>query len=1647
MNRSLLAAALIALVIGFGAGFIVAKGVPGRAGAHADATSDVWSLFGKPRAVGAPRRGEPMPAGFAVWKTRLDTSGQQALGCVRLTRPLDPAKSYADFVLISPQADHPPAVTARGDELCIGGVDFADRKVTLLHGLPDKAGDTLDQDTDVDFTLGDKPPYVGFAGDGVILPRDESDGVGVETVNVAQLYVEVWRVPDRNLVRRSISAPAPTPEGDYADDWEAKPDDEGQIVWKGKVAVKGPLAARTTTVFPLGAVLKAMAPGGYVIKARDASAGRDPTDEEARPARAMRWVIFTDMALTTYKGATALDVVVRSLKTAKVLAGVPLTLVAKDGETLASLRTDATGRAAFPAALLAGQNGAQAKMVMAYGPQGDLAVLPLERSPLDLSRQAAAQPGAESPVAGRTAPTAVDGYLYTDRGIYRPGERAHLIALTRDAESKAVGDRKGFIVVKRPSGVEFKRFVFGATAGGALTADLDLPANAPRGRWTAELHIDGFDPPAGEASFALEDFAPQRLAVAVSDRPDAPVSAGEIRAIDVMARFLYGAAGSGLQTQGEARLRADPDPFPAFKGYAFGDQKQPFDEKFIDLGSSVTDGAGHARLAFAAAQAGDTAEPLAASVTASVFEPGGRPVRQETTLKVRTRPLYLGVAVSQGEAIGDRAPAVSLDVIAVDPLGRRVAAPATWSLIREDWRYDWLRQDGRWQWRGTSRDVAVDKGTLAIAAGQASRLARRLAWGDYRLVVEGAGGVRTVRRFSAGWGAPASDAEAPDQVRLNAPGPGHVQGDTVKVAIKAPYGGEVQVAVATDHVIEMQTLSLPTGQGVVSLKSSAAWGGGAYVMVTVIQPRNPVATPVPRRALGLLYLPIDARNRRLGVEIGGPERIDSQAPVVVPITVHGAGAGRAYVTVAAVDEGILALTRFDSPDPVKWYFGKRALTVEYRDEYGRLLDPNLGAPANVNFGGDELGGAALTTTPIKTVALWSGIVRTDGAGRARIVLPAGHFNGQLRIMAVAWTDTAVGSASKALVVREPVVADLSLPRFLSPGDRPAATLEIDNIDGRPGAYLASTFGAGGISAPFSQTFRLGVGQRIAPRIPFLAPAVTGVGELGFRVTGPGFVTTKRYPIQTRLGWGPITRVAGAWQAPGEVFTPSPALLAGLAAGDVRLQVSYSPFQGFDPAAVALALERYPFGCTEQLASTGYARLYAATVPGAPSPRAGLGASLGALLDRQSLDGSFGLWSVGDGEADAWLGAYATDFLFEARALGAPVPAESAEKAIAAMRQISRPDGEAQIGYRLSYPEGWTPDKSETAAETKHMRSRASAYALYVLAEAGRGDLPRLRWWHDVQMKNEVSPLAMAQVGAGLDFMGDHARARTAFRQAVQALGYKDALDWYQTPLRDLAGVIALAYEAGETDIARGLQGRLTGAMRDPDTLNTQEQAALLRAAHFMLKAAGAPRIEAAGATALPTVGGAPRWAVGRLAAARFVNRGAAPVWRTVTVRGTPLSAPPPAADGLTVAKTLFTLAGAPADLAHLRQGERLIVRIAGVSRQGRTVALAVNDPLPAGLEIEAPLGPADGLGEGKDAKSGAFKFLGVVSAPSARESRDDRYVAALSLPGGKPFAFAYIVRAVTPGAFFLPAAEALDMYHPGVAARSSPGRLTVIPAG
>ncbi|MES1204274.1 MAG: alpha-2-macroglobulin family protein, partial [Pseudomonadota bacterium] len=522
-------------------------------------------------------------------------------------------------------------------------------------------------------------------------------------------------------------------------------------------------------------------------------------------------------------------------------------------------------------------------------------------------------------------------------------------------------------------------------------------------------------------------------------------------------------------------------------------------------------------------------------------------------------------------------------------------------------------------------------------------------------------------------------------------------------------------------------------------------------------------------------------------------------------------------------------------------------------------------------------------------------------------------------------------------------------RFLAPGDDAFATLELNNVDGTPGAYAINVSGNGAARMQaFSQSFNLAKGVQQRVRVP-LSGAEAGLGQVSLSVSGPGFSVARSYDIQSRSPFLPITEVDTQSQAVQANYTLSVSTLAAFAPGEGMATVSYSNLRGLDPAPLLDVLERYPYGCSEQLTSTTmpllYANALAATARKKEDPRLKLRVqeSVNKLLDRQSADGAFGLWREGDRGASPWLGAYVVDFLYRAKQNGAVVPEAPLEAAYKGLRAVARLDDFSSVSYDFDVYK-W-PGSNDT---DKLLKSRAAAYALYVLARAGKVDVGQVRYFHDAKLKDEPSPLARAQIGAALARFGDTARAADSFSKAEAALGYRNTGDYYQTPLRDVAGVLALAAEAGQSQLVERLARRLERETPDANNLMTQEQAQLLIAADALLKRAGPVSISVNGAPAAaiaPVMANAARIAQGLA----FTNAGTGPVWRTVTTHGPPVSAPPAASNGFSLSKRVFTLTGESASLGALRQGERVVVLVSGAPEGQRLHPAVLVDLLPAGL--------------------------------------------------------------------------------------------------
>ncbi|MEM9053982.1 MAG: alpha-2-macroglobulin family protein, partial [Pseudomonadota bacterium] len=357
---------------------------------------------------------------FAYVRYAPDTSDSLPKACLVFSEPLD---EDVDYAIYAPMDDGVEvAYDVNGQQLCLNGLSFASSyTLTLTEGLPSKDGDELGREEEVQISFEDRPPYVGFSGSGVILPREDADGIAVETVNVDRVKVSVSRVNDRALAFKSVTQGTESAQGRYSYVYgDENPSDLASEVWSGTMDIQNLKNAPVVTVFPLPDVIETLDPGAYYVEITDAI---ELDRYEGPPASAKRWVMLTDLALTAYRSGSGLDVTLRSLQDGRVMPNTPVQLIARNNEVLGEAQTGVDGRVTFNAELLAGAGNQSPKMVLASGLKGDTAILDLTRAPVDVS---------ELNTGGRVTPGEVDAYLYTERGIYRPGETVHLTAMMRD---------------------------------------------------------------------------------------------------------------------------------------------------------------------------------------------------------------------------------------------------------------------------------------------------------------------------------------------------------------------------------------------------------------------------------------------------------------------------------------------------------------------------------------------------------------------------------------------------------------------------------------------------------------------------------------------------------------------------------------------------------------------------------------------------------------------------------------------------------------------------------------------------------------------------------------------------------------------------------------------------------------------------------------------------------------------------------------------------------------------------------------------------------------------------------------------------------------------------------------------------------------
>lgn len=450
MNRSTVAALVVALMLGSGiAGYLIGKPgdvldrpLPGRTATATPSTPSTSTTPAQGTQAQSTQAGAPVPISqpaaapgdpFAYRRTGIDSSKAEGEACLFFNKPLagDDSVKYGDYVRLTP--DVRSAVRPVDDKLCIGGLAYGvDYSVKLMAGLPAKDGSKLADEQSVDVALGARPAVVSLPGKGFILPRTSAAGLPVTTVNVSKVGIAVYRVSERGLDRFTM---------EYADSEfpGAKPATEtwslrawlnggnGALQWRGTMEVRNVLNQPSVTAFPIRETVTDWRPGAYYVvmwnAATPPASGEDDEDAPHTAGTGM-WVVDTDIALTSFSARDGLNVFARSLDSAQPLEGLEIVLLTRGNDPIAKAVTGADGRATFADGLLKGRGAAEAIAVMAIAAgRQEFSRLELTKAPFDLSGRG---------VDGRDQPGPIDAFLYTERGIYRPGETVQLMALLRD---------------------------------------------------------------------------------------------------------------------------------------------------------------------------------------------------------------------------------------------------------------------------------------------------------------------------------------------------------------------------------------------------------------------------------------------------------------------------------------------------------------------------------------------------------------------------------------------------------------------------------------------------------------------------------------------------------------------------------------------------------------------------------------------------------------------------------------------------------------------------------------------------------------------------------------------------------------------------------------------------------------------------------------------------------------------------------------------------------------------------------------------------------------------------------------------------------------------------------------------------------------
>jgi uncharacterized protein YfaS (alpha-2-macroglobulin family) len=1167
------------------------------------------------------------------------------------------------------------------------------------------------------------PKEVRIASQGALLALSGQRKLGLFTRDVAAIQVQVGRLlPDQlqHLVTQTGGNFAHPNFNNYAFDATNITENHSEVLSMPTL----PAGTANYQAFDLGAYLNEPGAGRQGIFLVHVQAYDAVDKQPIGPSRGdaatadTRLIVVTDLGLLAKKSVDgSQDVFVQSIASGEPVEGAAVEVIGKNGEAVLTETTDATGHVRFPD--LKGFANEHDPVLYLAKRGGDSSFLPI-KSHVDVMELSRFDVGG---VSNKAEHAALGAYLFSDRGIYRPGDEIRAAAIIKTQDWRRLPEGLPIRVeITDPRGLAVKRDLLHLSAAGFEEIRYQTHDTAAAGNYTLNLYVvkaERREDLIGTTTVKVQEFLPDRLQIAThfsAERTEGWVSPDKLQ-VQVGLQNLFGTPAVDRRVRATLRLVPAIPRFAKYQGYAFRDPQaaqEGFSESLTDAHTGA-DG----QASFDLNLSRFARATYRASVLVEGYEAdGGRGVTGEATQLVSNLPFLVGWKADGRLDYISRGSARGVDLLAINDKLARVPAPGL-KLKRLERRYVsvLLKQDsGIYKYESRLKETPIDEVDLPWSADHVHLDLDTGKPGDFSdLVTDADGEVYARIDFTVTGAANLSHSlEKNAELQIVLDKHDYAPGDTISMQITAPYVGAGLITIERDHVYSWQWFRTKTTSSVQKIRVPAGLEGNGYVSVSFV--RDPASDEIYSSPLsnGVQPFSIALDARRNEIELNTPALVKPGEKLRIAYRT----AQPARIVLFAVDEGILQVARYKTPDPLGFFFQKRSLDVTTRQILDLIL-PEFRAAMLSAPGGDQrsLLGANLNPFKRKTdrpVAWWSGIVEAGDQERSLDWTVPDYFNGSLRIMAVAVNDGGIGVADQTALVRGDLILSPNAPLTVTPGDEFEVSVGVAN----------NVVGSGSEAQ---------VNVKLEPSAHF---EIIGPAQTTLKIAEMREAST-RFRVRTRdvLGSGSLKFTAGVGSKTGALIATvsvrpaSPyvtSLLAGSFRGESRVPVTrnlYPEYRTLEASVstlpLALAhgltgyLTRYPYSCTEQLVSEGMPAIVLSHRPEFGELKSRAGASLATMIDelraRQIGDGSFRYWAGGVETVD-FVSVYALHVLLEASERGAALPADLLAAGKPYLFQLARRDGE------------------NLADE------RSSAYAIYLLARQG------------IVVSNEAAALQQRLVG-------------------------------------------------------------------------------------------------------------------------------------------------------------------------------------------------------------------------------------------------------------------------------------------------------------